>query len=205
MSVVTMFDPNEMAQRLTSKAIKYNEPFSYLWIPEVFSSQEYAEIVQQVQNFDPTGKHSYEKRAGLDLYDPPDSDLFKTLKKSLNSEPFTTVLFGFFGEKPFGKFDVTLNQDYFHHHYGPHLDFPPVKMTLQIYLPVDRSQEHLGTVLGIKEKDDFEVTKRLPFLPNSAYAFISGPNTWHSLPIIEDTGVPRYSLLYRWKNLEPKS
>lgn len=195
-----MFNPAEMAERLTSKSIMFDDPFPHLWIPEMFNPEEYTQILSAVQNFDPTGKVSYEKRPGIELYDPPDTDLFRTLKKNLNSETFSSVLFGFFGEKPFGKFDVTLNRDFFHHNYGPHLDFPPIRMSLQIYLPADHTQEHLGTVLGKKLDDEFLNTKQLKFLPNSGYAFISGPNTWHSLPIIEDTGAPRYSLLYRWKS-----
>ncbi len=194
-----MFDATKMANHLKTQAELRTDPFPYIWIPEFFAPEVYQQALRELENFDAQGKVGYENRPGLELYDPPESELFISLKKCIRSEVFMTTLFGLLGEKPFGKFDVTFNREYFHIYLGPHLDNPPRRLSFQIYFPKDSSQEDLGTVLGVKDAEGFQITKRLPFVPNAGYAFISGPETWHSLPILENTGVPRLSLLYRWK------
>lgn len=196
-----MFEAEKLVHRLRQNAVLFQDPFPYIWVPEFFEQQDYEKILKGVHDFDPTGKVNYESRAGTELYDPPETELFKSLKKSIGSPLFAETIFGYFGTQPFGKFDVTLNRDFYHKYYGPHLDYPPVRLSFQIYLPSDRSQESLGTVLGRKNEGQFHSTHQLKFLPNSGYAFISGVDTWHSLPVFDALEKPRYSLMYRWKDL----
>ena len=200
-----MFNALATINRITEGCELRTDPFPYIWIPEFFDQKTYSAIIEELHQFDPTGRVCYEKRAGLELYDPPDTELFRSIKQGIGSEDFANHIFGYFDQKPFGKFDVTLNRDFFHHHQGPHLDYPPTRLSLQIYLPPDLSQIAHGTVLGRKKNDEFIQTHQLPFKPNAAYAFISNSETWHSLPVFDTGTVPRYSLMYRWKDVAKKS
>ena len=82
----------------------------------------------------------------------------------------------------------------------PHQDIPQKLITVQFYLPADLSQIHLGTSLyrrnGVGE---LERLVRLPFLPNTGYAFGVTPRSWHGVDRIPGGGEsPRNSLMLTW-------
>ena len=63
----------------------------------------------------------------------------------------------------------------------PHTDTKWKGITVQFYLPPDASTEHIGTIFHDKLPDgSMPKTIKMPFLPNSGYAFAVGDNTWHS-------------------------
>lgn len=62
-----------------------------------------------------------------------------------------------------------------------HQDHPIKVATLQIYLPRDESQTHLGTCFYRKDGDGFARLKRNAFKPNSGYAFVRTDNSWHGV------------------------
>jgi hypothetical protein len=63
----------------------------------------------------------------------------------------------------------------------PHTDTRWKGITVQLYLPRDRSTAHIGTIFHEKLADG-SLPKRaqMSFVPNSGYAFAVGTDTWHS-------------------------
>jgi hypothetical protein len=63
----------------------------------------------------------------------------------------------------------------------PHTDTRWKGITVQLYLPPDRSITHVGTIFHEKLPDgSLQKTKQMTFAPNSGYAFAVGTDTWHS-------------------------
>jgi hypothetical protein len=63
----------------------------------------------------------------------------------------------------------------------PHTDTRWKGITVQLYLPADRSISHVGTIFHDKLPDgSLQKTKQMTFAPNSGYAFAVGTDTWHS-------------------------
>jgi hypothetical protein len=63
----------------------------------------------------------------------------------------------------------------------PHTDTKWKGITVQLYLPRDRSNTHIGTNFLERRADGtFAKSKQMSFAPNSGYAFAVGTDTWHS-------------------------
>jgi hypothetical protein len=63
----------------------------------------------------------------------------------------------------------------------PHTDTRWKGITVQLYLPPDRSITHVGTIFHEKLSDgSLKKAKQMAFAPNSGYAFAVGTDTWHS-------------------------
>jgi hypothetical protein len=63
----------------------------------------------------------------------------------------------------------------------PHTDTRWKGITVQLYLPRDRSTAHIGTIFHEKLADgSLPKRKQMSFVPNSGYAFAVGSDTWHS-------------------------
>ena len=52
---------------------------------------------------------------------------------------------------------------------------------MQLYLPKDETQIHLGTSFHLRQNNQFQHLKTNPFKPNSAYAFVRTDESWHSV------------------------
>lgn len=190
-----------LQQRLIKNARLAMEPFPYLWIENFLPEEIYLKITTELKSFSSEGRINYEKKSlGIELYDPPETEVFNELKAALKATPFCDTIFSYFNTKPFSKFDVTLNRDFVSEFIGPHLDTNPQRLSFQIYLPIDNSQENQGTIIGTQENGVFKQVTQLKFLPNCAFAFLSGDHSWHSIPTFNNPLTkPRNSLLYRWK------
>jgi len=69
-------------------------------------------------------------------------------------------------------------------------------MTVQFYLPRDRAIEHVGTVFHSRDADGtFQLGARMPFAPNSGYAFAVGEDTYHSVDLVGSEVQTRDSIL----------
>jgi hypothetical protein len=78
----------------------------------------------------------------------------------------------------------------------PHTDTRWKGITVQLYLPPDRSIAHIGTIFHKKLADgSLEKTKQMSFAPNSGYAFAVGTDTWHSADRIGPEVKTRDSIL----------
>lgn len=63
----------------------------------------------------------------------------------------------------------------------PHTDTRWKGITVQLYLPRDRSITHIGTIFHSKLADGtLTKDKQMTFAPNTGYAFAVGTDTWHS-------------------------
>jgi hypothetical protein len=121
--------------------------------------------------------------------------LFRTFRGAL------TQRFGASIEKLFAMETallVRLSRDTEGFHLAPHCDKPSKVVTLQLYLPPDATQRELGTSLYGQGASGLEEMKRMPFVPNFAYAFPMtkvGKPSWHGVERIGPIAYPRNSLV----------
>lgn len=79
---------------------------------------------------------------------------------------------------------------------GIHPDTRWKGMTIQIYLPRDRSIEHVGTVFHKRSGDgSYQVCSHMPFWPNTGYGFAVGEDTYHSVDTVGQEVRTRDSIL----------
>lgn len=89
-----------------------------------------------------------------------------------------------------------LTRDIAGYHIGIHPDTRSKVMTIQLYLPGDRSIEHTGTVFHTRTGEDaFERSLQMPFAPNTGYAFAVGDDTFHSVDTLGPEVRTRDSIL----------
>jgi len=78
----------------------------------------------------------------------------------------------------------------------PHTDTHWKGITVQLYLPRDRSITHIGTIFHKKLPDgSMPKDKQMTFAPNTGYAFAVGSDTWHSADRIGPEVSTRDSIL----------
>jgi hypothetical protein len=78
----------------------------------------------------------------------------------------------------------------------PHTDTHWKGITVQLYLPRDRSISHIGTIFHKKLPDgSMPKDKQMSFVPNTGYAFAVGSDTWHSADRIGPEVSTRDSIL----------
>ena len=81
----------------------------------------------------------------------------------------------------------------------PHTDTKWKGITVQFYLPPDASTENIGTIFHDKLPDgSMPKTIKMPFLPNTGYAFAVGDNTWHSADPVGPEVKTRDSILHTY-------
>jgi hypothetical protein len=86
------------------------------------------------------------------------------------------------GYREIGMFPIPiLTRDVPKYNITPHTDTKWKGITVQFYLPPDASTEHIGTIFHDKLPDgSMPKVLKMPFLPNSGYAFAVGSDSWHS-------------------------
>jgi hypothetical protein len=79
---------------------------------------------------------------------------------------------------------------------GIHPDTHWKGMTIQLYLPPDRSIEHVGTVFHKRTADNsYPKALQMSFSPNTGYAFAVGEDTYHSVDTVGPEVQTRDSIL----------
>lgn len=82
---------------------------------------------------------------------------------------------------------------------GIHTDTGWKGITTQVYLPRDESIRHVGTIFHERKAGTGElVAERLPFSPNTGYAFAVGPDTYHSVDSVGPEVQTRDSILLNY-------
>jgi hypothetical protein len=77
-----------------------------------------------------------------------------------------------------------------------HSDARAKGITIQLYLPPDRSLEHVGTVFHERTADHtYRRAMQMPFAPNTGYAFAVGDDTFHSVDLVGPEVRTRDSIL----------
>ena len=99
-----------------------------------------------------------------------------------------------------GMFPIpTLTRDIPKYRITPHTDTRWKGITVQFYLPPDDSTKHIGTIFHDKLPDgSMPKTIKMPFSPNSGYAFAVGDNTWHSADPVGPEVKTRDSILHTY-------
>ena len=78
----------------------------------------------------------------------------------------------------------------------PHTDTHWKGITVQLYLPRDRSNTHIPTIFHEKLADGpLAKVKQMTFAPNTGYAFAVGDDTWHSADRVGPEVFTRDSIL----------
>ena len=109
---------------------------------------------------------------------------------------------------PFDQ-EVLVIQDSTNYSLGPHTDVPQKVLSFLFYLPADDSHSHLGTSMYLPRDPaftcpggphhGFEKFIRLltvPYVPNTLFAFMKGPNSFHGVEPILEPGIERALMLY---------
>ena len=87
------------------------------------------------------------------------------------------------GYRDVGMYPIPiLTRDVAGYRIGIHPDTRRKGMTIQLYLPRDRSIEHVGTVFHRRGADkQYQRAAQMSFSPNVGYAFAVGSDTYHSV------------------------
>ena len=89
-----------------------------------------------------------------------------------------------------------LTRDIAGYQIGIHPDTRWKGMTIQLYLPRDRSIEHVGTVFHRRTGErEFERAAQMSFAPNTGYAFAVDEDTYHSVDTVGPEVQTRDSIL----------
>jgi hypothetical protein len=103
-----------------------------------------------------------------------------------------------FGERQVGMYPIPiLTRDIPGYLITPHTDTRWKGITVQLYLPRDRSTTHIGTIFHDHNADGScgAKAKQMSFAPNSGYAFTVGTDTWHSADAVGSEVKTRDSIL----------
>jgi hypothetical protein len=184
-------------------AAERREPFLHITFNDAFPADIYAEMIAAMpqrglyRRMSGRAKNA-DVRTKIDLFPewvrqlPDDArPVWRVVGQALTSAPVRAAVMQRLApalERRFGAADVgmypvpILTRDVPGYQIGIHPDTRWKAITVQIYLPRDRSIEHVGTVFHTKRPDGtYEVAARMPFRPNSGYAFAVGDDTYHSV------------------------
>lgn len=101
------------------------------------------------------------------------------------------------GYRSIGMYPIPiLTRDVPGYRIGVHPDTRSKAMTIQLYLPADRSIEHIGTVFHRRTGPKaYERSSQMAFAPNTGYAFAVGEDTYHSVDPVGTEVSTRDSIL----------
>jgi hypothetical protein len=104
------------------------------------------------------------------------------------------------GYRDVGMFPIPiLTRDVPRYRIAPHTDTKWKGITVQFYLPPDDSTRHIGTIFHERRADgSMPQVCKMPFLPNSGYAFAVGSDTWHSADPVGPEVKTRDSILHTY-------
>lgn len=208
-----------------SRAEAASEPFAHLRLADVFPPDVYAAMVSSMpgddvyrpmsgrarESRDPEGRPT---RIKLDLFpefvrhlpsgaretwDVVGRALCDPLVRDAFRDRLSAGLVKRFGEayRTAGLYPIPiLTRDVAGYRIGIHPDTRRKAITVQLYLPADRSIEHVGTVFHRRAADGrYERACQMPFAPNTGYAFAVGGDTYHSVDTVGEEVRTRDSIL----------
>ena len=218
------------------KAEVDHEPFSHLYVEGFFPEDLYDKILKNLPDpnlYRPVNLKKWARADGTSTRDrlfldhesyskmpPATAQFWSGVRSVLASNEVKETLFGLLWPDLSKRFGVdrkavcsieaeattVLVRDIEDYKLKPHPDGLPRIVTTQIYLPVDNTQEELGTSL-YKENPwymwpvgkKFREFKRFPFRPNSSYSFVvmTEPNrkSWHGRELMSAEHGIRNSIL----------
>ena len=104
------------------------------------------------------------------------------------------------GYRDVGMFPIPmLTRDVPRYKITPHTDTKWKGITVQFYLPADDTTKHIGTIFHERRPDgSMPKVHKMPFLPNSGYAFAVGNDSWHSADPVGPEVKTRDSILHTY-------
>lgn len=197
---------SHLCQRLSEVDVS-EVPFPHICFVDVFPSYYYAELLRNLpplKEYKPLAHREAVQQDGsstryeLRLYGPNKVNLsafWLQCANMLASSQLRDVLFEKLGRKTGIKVypRPVLMRDFFGYYITPHTDTGSKLITVQFYLPVDDRMKGDGTGLCEPIGEERPEVKRIPFLPNSGYAFAVSDRSWHQVARFE--GVQRNSLM----------
>jgi hypothetical protein len=232
-AVVSDLTDELIAQAVASiEAADYSaRPFPHIFFRNFFPADYYRDLVRNIptQGYDPitgTGTRMALRLYGenVDKIDPELRSMWAAASAMLTSKEVEDAIrvklhdgleIRAHGDKVAGAGALKLvakpvvYRDSDGYQIKPHPDTRKKVVTMQLYCPVDDSQEALGTTLyqaslkGLMHVGSYclEPVKTMPFLPNVGYAFVVlkayhslTKMSWHGRPAIQ-TNQPRVSIL----------
>jgi hypothetical protein len=116
--------------------------------------------------------------------------------------------FGDLRKVRFGR-EALLVRDRSTYSLGPHTDTSTKVLSFLFYLPADANRSHLGTSIYLPRDpgflcaggphygyERFERLLTMPYVPNSLFAFMKTPNSFHGVEPLREPEVQRDLLLY---------
>lgn len=215
----------EHAVNAVNAAEERREPFHYLRLADVFPSDLYAAMLDAMPVREDyrrmSGRARYTRtgdgggtRTKIDLFPeyirhlPRDKrTVWTTVGRALCSPEVRDAFKQRLApglERRFGRrYDsvgmypfAMLTRDVAGYRIGIHPDTRGKAMTIQFYLPRDRSIEHVGTVFHERTGErTYRRAAAMPFAPNSGYAFAVGGDTYHSVDTLGPEVRTRDSIL----------
>lgn len=114
--------------------------------------------------------------------------------------------------------EVLIVRDRTRYSLGPHTDAKSKVLSFLFYLPPDASMAHLGTSLYVPKEagfmceggphygfDRFRRIHTMEYLPNTLFAFMKTPQSFHGVEPITEADVRRDLLLYDIRVVEPQA
>jgi hypothetical protein len=207
----------------------YDTPFHHLILDQIFPQSIYDEMIAVMpdeRHLRPlAGRHKHSNRRAdgsatrvkVDLlpeiarqFSPAHRTLWTTVGRALRAPAVRDAfvrrlapgLQRRFGDNytATGFFAVpTLTRDTTGYQIHEHTDTRWKAITVQIYLPRDRSLDGVGTMFSERLPDGrLQRVKQVAFVPNHGYAFAVGDNTWHSVNTLGDLPASRDSILHTY-------
>jgi hypothetical protein len=104
------------------------------------------------------------------------------------------------GYQDVGMFPIPiLTRDVPKYRIKPHTDTQWKGITVQFYLPPDDATKHIGTIFHERlPEGGLRQTIKMPFSPNTGYAFAVGSDTWHSADPVGPEVKTRDSILHTY-------
>jgi hypothetical protein len=202
-------------------AAEDREPFAHIRLAEVFPPELYSQMLDAMPARDDYRRMSGRARSAredvrtkLDLLPewignlpPQKKRVWEVVSNALRSSPVREAFMRRLApglERRFGSVHSrvgmyplpVLTRDVPGYRIKIHPDTRRKGMTIQIYLPRDDSIEHVGTVFHKRGADgSFTAATRMPFRPNTGYAFAVGADTYHSVDTVGKEVRTRDSIL----------
>lgn len=206
------------------------DPFAYIYMNPFFEQSFYGDLLETMPaGHKPLGARDTREdgtstRDVVDLMFEPDKlpipwytvvlALGHPQVKGFLFDKFKNIIAARFGITPAQavilpalRMDIRLMRDTRDYRLSPHTDAASKILTLQVYLPKDDTTKDLGTSFykldptpGLARK--FTEVKRMPFLPNSAYAFAikrdGDDASWHGREKLANADVQRDTIIVNY-------
>jgi hypothetical protein len=208
----------------------HDYPFSHFYVRELFPADFYAEILANLPDpkvYDPLNLKAWSRPNGestrdrfflskdsLEKLPAGQKSFWRSVTAILTSPQLKSAVFRKLRKDIALRFDTreeevetipayprcTLMRDTEGYRIKPHTDGLEKIVTMQMYLPPDDSQRHIGTVLYEEDtsfvakltRKSFKRYKQFDFLPNSGYAFAVNnrrdKRSWHGVDTLGNVG-----------------